>query len=682
MQYPIDMTAKNAYYFNMKPDHIPRIAVVGGGPAGAFFALTLKQKAKLAGRSFDVVILEGKRDLEDDKFPALLCNKEGCNYCAGGLSPRLVDALQDLDITLPEEIILDKIKSLTIQGHWKNIVLSVPDERKMFTVFRGSRPQARRDTCTNFDSFLLHQAERTGARLLTAELVDVTYDADSRPVITYVTKSTMAVEKMTCDFVVLAGGVNQIQGAELDKQSLFKLVQRIIPRYQPPKVRKTLIFELEISGENSLAMEGEIYFVEFGSKEFKIDMASLIPKGKFITAVLIGPAIDRFQDYNKLDIIKQYLEMPQIKRILPPNVKISPVCICSPNMTVGAAKNPFGHRIALIGDMVISRLYKDGIYSAYLTASALANALLKADPKFANLKKYYHPPIKKFRRDNAFGRIVFMLNRIVFMNPTWSRIFYQAVLTERKSKSRSEQWLAKILWGIASGDDTYRNSLIAMFHPRTLWLVFFGGILVTLRNYLTEQIFGLKWHGFGRYPTGLHKEDFEEKKKEFLRTAGLSLTADFEFESMYSIQIKAQKGKIVKFLGKFGDEDMPYFRPRLIKVQRTVGSGNELNSVIRYRTPLNLFDFDIRLQTVLADNYFIYRVLNGFAKGGVLIFNIETINKNIYSLYIYVGFNFAQGRGCWQKIWNKMLKIFFPGYMHDVLWNHSLCKLKECVETR
>ena len=34
---------------------------------------------------------------------------------------------------------------------------------------------------------------------------------------------------------------------------------------------------------------------------------------------------------------------------------------------------------------------------------------------------------------------------------------------------------------------------------------------LTLRNHITELLFGLKWKGFGRYPTGVFKEDQETK---------------------------------------------------------------------------------------------------------------------------------------------------------------------------
>ncbi len=65
--------------------------------------------------------------------------------------------------------------------------------------------------------------------------------------------------------------------------------------------------------------------------------------------------------------------------------------MCNPNMVVGVSRHSFGHRMALIGDMVVSRLYKDGIFSAYATASALADCIFDVGIDRASLKKGYGP---------------------------------------------------------------------------------------------------------------------------------------------------------------------------------------------------------------------------------------------------------------------------------------------------
>jgi hypothetical protein len=109
-----------------------------------------------------------------------------------------------------------------------------------------------------------------------------------------------------------------------------------------------------------------------------------------------------------------------------------------------------------------------------------------------SLKKGYLPYIKSIDTDNKYGKIVFLLNRITFSHPFISRIFYQAVLTERKTKPHGKHPLASILWQIASADETYRKILLSMFSPLTVWSIVTGGVLVTLRNIITEKILGFK----------------------------------------------------------------------------------------------------------------------------------------------------------------------------------------------
>jgi hypothetical protein len=49
-------------------------------------------------------------------------------------------------------------------------------------------------------------------------------------------------------------------------------------------------------------------------------------------------------------------------------------------------------------------------------------------------------------------------------------------------------------------------------------------------------------------------------------------------------------------------------------------------------------------------------------------------------LTIYVAFDFpASGNPLKRLAWG-LFKLAFPAFLHDVLWNHSLCKLKQLVE--
>lgn len=74
------------------------VAVIGGGPAGSFFALAMQRQMARLGKRFRVVILEKKKELGIHQHAFAMAYREGCNYCAGGISPRMNDVLGALGL--------------------------------------------------------------------------------------------------------------------------------------------------------------------------------------------------------------------------------------------------------------------------------------------------------------------------------------------------------------------------------------------------------------------------------------------------------------------------------------------------------------------------------------------------------------------------------------------------------
>lgn len=660
------------------------VLVIGGGPAGAFFALRLLRRARLLGKHIELVIVERKRELQFYEPSCPHPPREGCAYCAGGISPKLADVLEEDGLILPEEIIQGRAESITLHGDWKAIELQIPEGRRMYSVFRGSRPKSDAAHGGNFDSYILGKAQDEGAEVVTGEVTEVSYSPGGRPVVSYraAASGEERLEEREVDFVVFAGGVNHTPGRRLVEMPALVSLQKLIPGFRPPRVRKALIFEVHAADEDLRPIRGEVHFAQSGSKSLKIEMSSLIPKNKFITVSLLGRSVDVAAPADNMRIAMDFLALPHIRRILPRKISGMPLCACNPNMTVGAARRPYGNRIALIGDMAVSRLYKDGILSAYLTASALADCLLDAGIDKESLKRGYWPAVRRFSRDNTFGRFVFLFNQITFTSPILSRVLYQAMITERKTKPHLSRRLGRLLWNTASGDDTYGHILASMFHPSTLASIAVGGFLITARNVLTERVFGLKWAGFGRHPTGLRIEDFRARRREFLGALGPEAQdRPREFERMYTISIKGGAHATLARLGELGDKDRKYFTPRFLKVYRTVGKPNEIGSVIRYDSALSFLSFSIVLEKKIGERYLIYRVLDGFPRGGVLIFNVDPVREGVLHLSIYVAFDFHRPQNPIRRMAWRVFRALFPGFVHDVLWNHSLCKLKELVET-
>ncbi len=658
------------------------VAVIGGGPAGSFFSIHLLRRAQELNRRVKVIVFERRRRGSDQTGGGFVEGWRGCSYCAGGLSPKLNDVLTSLGLKLPAEMIQSRVGTIIVQGYWKNIELEVPPGREILSVFRGVRPVRRPDRQHSFDSCLLECALKEGAELVAGEAFDAERSPGGKPVILYRTDG--AEKKLEVDFAVFAAGVNE--GAETCHagSSLLPALKRLAPLYRPPRLRPALIFELEAAPGVATYLEGQLHFVEYGSAALRLEMCSLLPKRGFITVVLVGPSVDASSGAaDNVRIINEFLHLPHIRKLVPPSMQLRRACVCNPQLVVGSASSPFADRVAAVGDMVTSRLYKDGILSAHYTAKALAETLLVRGMDRHSLVKGYAPAIQSFRRDNRFAALVFLLHRIVFSSSVLSRILYQAVITERKRSAAPRRRLERILWKIASGDDRYEITFLEMLHPETLWLILSGGLFITLRNYFTELFFNLSWDGFGRFTTGVAKEQLEAKRAAFrqdLGAHGMAAPDGLEFERMYTIKVRAPRASVVHQLSRFGENDRGYFHPRWVQVRRTEGLPNQVGCVIRYRIFCRWFSFGLRVEQKVREQLLVYRVLDGFARGGILLFEVDQTASEHCDLSIYVTFKFERGKSPVTRPFWWLFRHFFPSYVHDVLWNHSLCQIKNLAE--
>jgi flavin-dependent dehydrogenase len=660
------------------------VAVIGGGPAGAFFAIQLLRKASELGRRMRVLVFERRHQPAAGSIGGEGDCWRGCNHCAGGISPKLVEVLRRLNLDLPEAVIQSRIRNLTIQGYWKNIHIEVPEGREMLSVFRGSRPSRRGDPQQNLDGFLLQAAQGAGAELIGGDVIKTGRSANGKPVITYRRSGFEA--SLEADLLVFAAGVNAKPGLRAEDNPMFRAVQQMLPDFRPPRLRRALIFEMELEPGKPPWLEEELYYVEYGSKSLPLEMSSLVPKRGFITAVLVGKSVDlAVEPAASRAIMNQFLELPQIRKLVPPRTQLRLACACSPSMVVGSARNPFGHRVAVIGDMVTARLYKDGLLSAQQTAQALAEAVLEGGVDEGSLRRHYGPVVRQFCRDNRYAAMVFLLHRVVFSSSVLSRLLYQAVLTERKNTPAPQRNLEKILWRIASGDDRYEQVFRSMMRPMAWRSILIGGVAVTFRNYLAELFFGLRWAGFGRHTTGVARERLEAKRATFARWLDqfgppVPSGREFEFERMYTIKIRAPAARVLSELGRFGEPERGYLHPRWVRIQRVAGLPNTLGCTIEYQVLLPRCSFRLVLEHRVSDHLLFYRVQNGFARGGVLIFELESRGPECCNLSIYVAFNFQRGCGWLTRPLFWLFRRTFPAFVHDVIWNHSLCQLKDLIE--
>lgn len=658
------------------------IGIVGGGPAGAFSALHLLDQARRRGMQLRIVIFERNCQPGDDSPDSLSGPYAGCPQCAGGISPRLYEALQTLGIDLQPEVVQASIGSITVQGNWKSIILPMPRDRKMYSVYRGSLPFGQHHTHC-FDAMLLGKAIGAGATLIGARVCSASYTADGRVRLGYLAHGMEA--QVTADFVVFASGVNQRPDKADVVPTAIDMFQALQPHFLPPRLRKALIFELEAPSETGAALEGELHFIESSSDRLQLDMCSILSKRGFITVSLVGKSVDQSSTHKQnLQVIQDFLALPQILEALPPNM--SPVirCVCNPNLVVGTATSPFGQRIAAVGDMATSRLYKDGILSAHNMAERLAATVFDEGIDVHSLDVGYGPAITHFRRDNRYATLIFILYRWFFTIPFLSRIIYQTYASEKKAKPEKLRNFKRIFWAISSGDGDYRDIAWSMVRPSTLWLIFWGGVYTTLRNGLAEWIFGLDWHRIPRVPTAVSRRELISKRfallpdqARFMRLGRLP-----EFECMYTIQIRSAPETALALLAQFGEADRPYLNPRWVRIRRTAGKPMAVGSVVSYSVLGGLIEFSIEMQPHTRDMLLVYKVRGGFADGGSFVFEVEPLPSGYCHLTIYLAFDYPRGRTLPERLYWRLFKWMFPEFIHDVLWNHALCEMKHLAETR
>jgi flavin-dependent dehydrogenase len=656
-----------------------RVAIVGGGPAGSFFAIHLLREARRLHRQLEVVIVE-KRGPTGPGLDEFQC--KGCNFCAGLISPRLNEILGAQGLIVPDEIIQGHIDYVWIHGQWKNFRLRVPKDAQMYSVFRGSLPGRRLGRPTGFDGFLLGEAVKEGARIEYGEVQAIAYGASGMPNLTL---RTPLGEKISLDasFVSIATGINAHCGFDYRDDGLIASAQRLNPAFVPGKSRKTLIFELEV-GEDYLRqnINREIYFIEYGSKRLALEHTALIPKGRFLTVAMIGKYIDEaVLPRDTQQTVRDFLTLPQIDRILPGIAAAPLACACAPRMTVTTATFPFGDRFAIIGDAVGSRLNKDGLYSAYATASRLAETVLHEGVDKRSLARGYGKTVKWLVADNRFGRMVFAASRVAFTRPVVSRIMYQAFATEFKVRDEHSRPLSGVLWKIASGTADYREVLGEMCGYAVLRSIL-SGAAVTLRNVAFELLFGLKWGEYGRYPTVVLKEKREVLKEQLASGLGMELSKSPDFERMYVIKIRGSEEEIMEEMAKFGRPQARFVKLRFVNIRQVQGEPNQVGSVIRYRIPFTGLGAKMRLTKRVGCETLLYQVDDGLVDHAKLIFNVTPTKEGNRRLSIYTAFDYKRGKSLASRIMWKGARWLFPEFVHDVVWNHALCTIKEEVERK
>lgn len=395
----------------------------------------LQRLGKLSGRHLEVLIFEPR----DFSRPG----PAGCNRCAGVLSSRLWKNLSELNLTIPQSVIQADLTSYNIHLDHQSIHIELPDPaRRIISVYRGGGPRhAPLQPRQSFDQYLLSQAIERGAIHIPHRVREVKWDG--RPII------HTTSEQYPADFVVLANGINS--RSPLD--SHFD--------YHPPKTEIMAQDEV-IRPEDWPLNEVNAYF----KRPAGLTFGAIIPKGRYLNISLLGTGFTAHS-------VEEFITAQNLEETL----DYSPdngLCGCNPRIAVSAARNFFGDRWVAVGDAAATRLYKDGIGSAYQTAQSAMTVAVQAGISRSRFRAHYAPMCASIAKDNTYGILLFRAWNYVVNSPRLLQAWKAAIHWEMSHPANRKRRHMYVLWGMLTGDEPYRKLFYMGANPIGLIQLAFG----------------------------------------------------------------------------------------------------------------------------------------------------------------------------------------------------------------
>jgi flavin-dependent dehydrogenase len=421
-----------------------RIAVVGGGPSGSFFAYFLLKMAEAIDLELEVDIYEPR------SFQ--YCGPAGCNHCGGIVSESLVQILAAEGIVLPKSVVQRGVESYVVHMDVGDVAIESPvHEQRIAALYRGNGPREGGDSpLESFDGYLQGLVLERGARVVRQLITGVDWE-DGMPRLQFADHT-----EASYDLVAVAAGVNS---------NFIKLLDDHPAGFEPPKTTRGYICEFRSTEEEIRRLLGSSVHVFLLSIP-RFEFAAIIPKGQFATVVMVGEELDE-------ELVHAFLRDPVVRRAFPTDI-VPCVCSCRPLINLGARKRPYGDRIVLVGDSGVTRLYKDGIGAAFRTGKAAATTAVFHGVSGTDFEQHFWPTCRSIANDNAVGRVMFATNTIMKN----SRITRRAMLRmaqKEQSKPGARPHMSSLLWNMFTGSAPYVEMFRGTFHPG-----FIGNLLINL----------------------------------------------------------------------------------------------------------------------------------------------------------------------------------------------------------
>ncbi len=411
-----------------------RVAVVGGGPSGSFFAFFLFKMAKAIDLDIEVDIYDPRSFSQ--------CGPAGCNHCGGIVSESLVQILAAEGINLPSSVVQRGIESYVV--HMDVGTVSIQNqvgEQRIAALYRGNGP---RESCESpwesFDGYLQKLAVQRGASVVRKLITNIDWDS-GYPLLQFADGSGREY-----DLVAVATGVNS---------NFLKMLDDMPAGFKQPRTTRAYVCEYRSSEEEILRILGNSVHA-FLLPIPRLEFAAIIPKGEFATVVMLGDDLDE-------ELVHAFLTHPAVLECLPTNA-LPCVCSCAPLVNMGARKKPYGDRIVLIGDSGVTRLYKDGIGAAFRTGKAAATTAVFQGVSEAAFERGFGPTCRSITNDNAIGKFMFgttsILKRLTFLR----NVILRMAAREQMETSRKPH-MSSLLWNMFTGSAPYTEIFLGALHP-------------------------------------------------------------------------------------------------------------------------------------------------------------------------------------------------------------------------
>jgi flavin-dependent dehydrogenase len=185
---------------------------------------------------------------------------------------------------------------------------------------------------------------------------------------------------------------------------------------------------------------------------------ALIPKGRHANISLLGHKLP-------LNAINAFLEGHGLMELVSNGG--SGLCGCTPRVAVSMASNFYADRLAVVGDAVVTRLYKDGIGAAFITAEAAARTAIQRGVSRADFSAGYLPVCRRIASDNRYGQWLFRLWSIVRRSPLLLDAWHRTIQIEDSLPSLAHVY-TRVLWGMFTGSESYRTLFWLSISPNAL----------------------------------------------------------------------------------------------------------------------------------------------------------------------------------------------------------------------